>query len=259
MSWKPKLTFIAGSLALFAGLGGLGYKIGVFGKQDKHVETAYKEPEKKIEEILVPEAPKAEPKEETKTEQKEEPKQEPKAEQKEEPKIEAPKWEAKPILYQAKAVFENPVTYAIAMEQWRVEVAYKKATDEPMKEDNMTRAYRFAKAAGSDGIVQRSELKTSELETKVEELRKKDNKPYDELNMGSLSISNKVEDAASITIIPADEAQEKRLYALVEHRTKEQAAYTAAMISLHSKEGKISDEKIAYIEQKVAEKYGGKK
>jgi hypothetical protein len=244
MSWKPRLTLIAGSLALFAGLGGLGYKMNIFGTQSKPVDAA---PEKKIEEIFVPEAPKQEPKEA----QKEEPKAE--------PKVEAPKWEAKPVLYQAKAVFENPVTYAIAMEQWRVEVAYRKATEEPVQETSMTRAYRFAKAAGEDNVVQRSELKTGELETKIEELRKKDNKPYNELNMGSLSISDKTEDTVSITITPADEAQEKRLYALVEHKTKEQAAYTAAMISLHSKEGKISDEKIAYIEQKVAEKYGGKK
>ena len=209
------------------------------------IEAAYKEPEKKIDEPFVPEPVL--------------PKEEPKVEPKEEPKIEAPKWEAKPVLYQAKAVFENPVTYAIAMEQWRVEVAYRKATGEPVQEDNMTRAYRFAKTAGSDNIVQRKELKTSDLEAKVEELRKKDNKPYEQLNMGSLSISDKTEDSVSITITPADEAQEKRLYALVEHKTPEQAAYTAAMISLHSKEGKITNEKLDYVEKKVAEKYGGKK
>lgn len=240
MNFSKKLAigvFAAGSIAL-----GASYMNGCGHKEDpKQIPIAVKEPEKKVEDINVPESvlPKVEPKEE--------------------PKPEVPKWEAKPVVYQAKAVFENPVTYAIAMEQWRVEIAYRKLTDEPVQEDNMTRAYRFSKAAGTDNVVQRNELKTSDLEAKVEELRKKDNKPYTELNMGSLSISNKTEDSVSITIMPADETQEKRLYALVEHKTPEQASYTAGMINLHSKEGKITNEKLDYVEKKVAEKYGGNK
>src|SRR5574342_419987 len=246
MSLRSKLTLIGGSIAILAGFGGFGYKIGIFDKKPVHaIETAPREPEKKIDDISIPEPIV--------------PKETPKVEPKEEPKVEAPKYESKPVVYQAKATFENPVTYAIAMEQWRVEVAYRKITSEPVQEDAMTRAYRFAKVAGSDNVVQRKELKTSELEAKVEELRKKDNKQYNELNIGSLSISDKTEDAVSITITPADEAQEKRLYLLVEHKTPEQAAYTAAMISLHAKEGKITNQKLDYIENKVAEKYGGKK
>ena len=236
--WK-KITI--GTLA--AGIaGGAAYMSGC-GKQElpKPIPIAVKEPEKKVEDISVPEQvlPKVEPKEE--------------------PKVEPPKYEPKPVIYQAKAVFENPVTYAIAMEQWRVEIAYRKITGEPVQETNMTRAYRFAKTAGEDGIIQLKELKTSELEAKIEELKKKDNKPYEELNMGSLSISDKTEDVVSITIMPADEPQEKRLYALVEHKTKEQATYTAAMISLHAKEGKIGNEGLGIVEKYTAEKYGGKK
>jgi hypothetical protein len=244
MNLWQKVTI--GTLAAAGIAGGAAYMNGCGHKEaPKPIPIAVNEPAKKVDDITIPEPVL--------------PKVEPKVEPKEEPKVEPPKYEPKPVVFKATAVFENPVTYAIAMEQWRVEVAYRKITGEPVLEDDMTKTYRFVKVAGKDNVVQRAELKTSDLEAKVEERKKTDNKPYNELNLGSLSISDKTEYSSSIAIIPADEAQEKRLYLLVEHKTPEQEAYTAGMMNHNSKESKISNEKLDYVEMKVAEKYGGKK
>ncbi len=247
MNWKKGAITIATALSMF----GVGVLINKsFNKSEpaqQPVEVAHKAPVKKVEDISIPEAPKVELKEV------------PKETPKEPPKVEPPKYEPKPVVYQAKAVFENPLTYAIAMGQWKVEVDYRKETNEPVQEDAMTRAYRFVKIAGTDNVVQRSELKTSDLEAKVEELRKKDGKPYKELSMGNLTISDKTEYTASVSVTPADKAQEDRMNKLSGYKTPEQAAYIAGMMNLHAKDGKITNEKLDYIENKVQEKYGDKK
>ncbi len=230
-------TLAAGAAGGAAYMNGCGHK-----EVPKPAPIEIKEPEKKVDDIHVPEPvlPKVEPKEE--------------------PKPEVPKWEAKPVAYESSVKYENPVTYAIAMEQWRVEATYRKITGENVKETELARVYRFAQVAGEDEVVQRAELGTSKLEEKIEDLRKKDGKPYAELNLGSLSISDKTEDKARISIMPENEAQEKRLNALKEtYKSQKQAAYLSAMIQLNSADQKISDERLAYVEDKAAEKYGGKK
>jgi hypothetical protein len=78
--------------------------------------------------------------------------------------------------------------------------------------------------------------------------------------MGSLSISDKTEEKARISIMPENEAQEKRLNALKEtYKSPKQAAYIAAMIQLNSADQKINEERLTYVENKTVEKYGGKK
>lgn len=246
MNKKLVIGSVIGAVALVGGI--FGYDTWKFNQRVKeNAAVAAKAPEKKVEDISIPEAPKVELKEV------------PKEIPKEPPKVEPPKYEPKPVIYQARAVFEKPAVYAIAMEQWKVEVAYRKATGEPVQEDAMTRIYRFAKVAGADNVVQRNELKTSDLEAKVDELRKKDNKKYEELNMGKLTISDKTEDTASVKVLPIDKQKEDRLNALLEYKSLEQAAYVAGMMNLHAKDGRITNEKLGYIQQKVQEKYGDKK
>jgi len=165
----------------------------------------------------------------------------------------------KAFIFAARAVYENPVTYALAIEQWRREITYRKIIGEPTDESPLTRIYRFSTASGQDDVIQRKELKDSDLESKIEELRKKDSKPYEELNMGKLTISEKTADAASVKVIPADTHQEELLNALLEYKTHKQAAYVAGMIDLHTKYGKITNEKLNYIVKKAQEKYEDKK
>jgi hypothetical protein len=165
----------------------------------------------------------------------------------------------KTFIFAASALYENPVTYALAIEQWRREIAYRKITDEPIDESPLTRIYRFSTASGEDDIIQRKELKDSDLEAKIEELRKKDNKPYEELTMSRLIISDKATDAASVKVIPADTHQEELLNKLLEYKTNKQAAYVAGMVDLHTKYGKITNEKLEYITKKVQEKYEDRK
>lgn len=165
----------------------------------------------------------------------------------------------KTFQFAARVIYENPVTYALAIEQWRVELAYRKIIGEPIDESPLTRIYRFSTVSGEDEAIQRKELKNSDLEAKIDNLRKKDNKPYEELNVGNLIISDKTIDSASIKVAPADSQQEERLTALLEYKTPKQAAYVAGMISLHTKDGKITNEKLDYIMKKVQEKYGDKK
>ncbi len=237
--WK-KITI--GTVAA-AGIVGTSYMSGCGSKEaPKQIPIAVKEPEKKVEDINVPEqvTPIIEPKEQ--------------------PKPEVPKWEPKPIAYESSVKYENPVTYAIAMEQSRVETTYRKLIGKPVKETELARIYGFSTKSGEDDVVQRTELGTSNLEEKVEVLRKEHNKPYEELNMGSLSISDKTEEKARISIMPENEAQEKRLNALKEtYKSPKQAAYVSAMIQLNSADQKISEERLTYVEKKAAEKYGGKK
>ncbi|MEM3154273.1 MAG: hypothetical protein QW165_01760 [Candidatus Woesearchaeota archaeon] len=213
--------------------------------------TVAEKQEPKIEDIAVPEkpAPAVQPKEEPKVVPKEEPKQEP------------PKWEAKPVVYKALVTYDKPSTREIAMEQWRIEVAYRQITGEPVQNSPFARIYRFSKEAGADEVVQYAEIKSDieRLEKKVAELKRKNDEEYKQLNMKELTITDKVTDEASILILPATETQEKRLRALQLYKTAEQRAYIAAMINMHSEGGSITEDKLAIIEDKVAEKYGGKK
>lgn len=165
----------------------------------------------------------------------------------------------KTFLFAARTLYDNPVTYALAMEQWRIEIAYRKIIGEPTDESPLTRIYRFVQAEGTDNVVHRNGLKAGDLEAKVEELRKKDSKPYEELNMGRLTIREKTADTASVKVIPADTHQEELLNALLEYKTPRQAAYVAGMIDLHAKYGKITNEKLDYIVKKAREKYEDKK
>jgi hypothetical protein len=162
----------------------------------------------------------------------------------------------KTFVFAARASYENPVTYALAMEQWRIEVEHRKIAGEPVDESPLTRIYRFSKASGEDDVIQVKELKDDELEAKIAELRRKDNKPYEELNIRKLIISDKYKDTASIKIIPADERQEELLTELLEYKTPKQAAYVAGMLGINAKDGKITSEKLDYIMSKVKEKYG---
>lgn len=161
----------------------------------------------------------------------------------------------KTFIFVAHASYENPVTHALAMEQWRIEIAYRKLISEPVDESPLTRIYRFSMASGKDDVIQRKELKDNDLEVKIEELRKKDNKPYEELNIRRLIISDKTTDAASVKVIPANAYQEELLNTLLEYKAQKQAAYVAGMIDLHTKYGKITNEKLEYITKKVQEKY----
>jgi hypothetical protein len=162
----------------------------------------------------------------------------------------------KTFVFTARASYENPVTYALAMEQWRIEVEHRKIAGEPVDKSPLTRIYRFSKASGEDDVIQVNELKDDELEAKIAQLRRKDNKPYEELNLRKLIISDKYKDTASINIIPADERQEEMLTELLEYKTPKQAAYVAGMLGINAKDGKITSEKLEYIMSKVKEKYG---
>jgi hypothetical protein len=167
--------------------------------------------------------------------------------------------ETKVFVFTARATFENPVTYAMAMDQWRREVEYRKANGEPVNDDAMTRIYRFAQAAGPDDIIQKDELKTSNFDEKVEALKRKDGEAYKELNPGKLTITNKTDDTASARVIANGKQQEEWLRKLREYKTNKQETYIAAMLNFHLKDGRISNAKLEYVAKKAQETFEEKK